>query len=111
MRPEWGGGSPILPWCISRKGGPAIPPEFVASPIAKRSGARSKPCPVGSSRAMASSSCCSGTAAALEAFQYARTEVEKYYAGKNLLQTEHALLDDNGDGRGSADPGTRDDGD
>ncbi len=52
-----------------------------------------------------------GRISALEAFQFAKTEVAKYYVNGNLLQTEHALLDDNGDGKGSADPGTTDEGD
>ena len=52
-----------------------------------------------------------GRVSVLEAFQYAHTEVEKYYTSRNLLQTEHALLDDNGDGKGSGDPGMTDDGD
>lgn len=52
-----------------------------------------------------------GRVSVLEAFTYARIEVAKYYSAHNLLQTEHALLDDNGDGRGSTDPGTADEGD
>lgn len=39
----------------------------------------------------------------LEAFQYARAETERYYEEQNELVTEHAVLDDNGDGRGSDD--------
>lgn len=42
----------------------------------------------------------------LEAYQYARREVAAAYARDNRLQTEHAQLDDNGDGKGSAEPGT-----
>ncbi len=41
----------------------------------------------------------------LEAFTYARGEVERAYGRDGKLQTEHALLDDNGDGVGSAEPG------
>jgi hypothetical protein len=52
-----------------------------------------------------------GRVSALEAFNFAHTEVAKFYTGKNLLQTEHALLDDNGDGKGSGDPGTTENGD
>ena len=37
----------------------------------------------------------------LEAFAYARREVERSYEERGLLATEHALLDDNGDGQGS----------
>ncbi len=52
-----------------------------------------------------------GRVSALEAFNYAHAEVAKYYTGKNLLQTEHAMLDDNGDGKGTADPGSTEAGD
>ncbi len=41
----------------------------------------------------------------LEAFLYAKQEVERYYQEQNELLTEHAVLDDNGDGRGSSDAG------
>ena len=37
----------------------------------------------------------------LEAFAYALREVEREYEGDNQLLTEHAVLDDNGDGEGS----------
>ena len=37
----------------------------------------------------------------LEAFAYARREVERSFDEEGLLATEHALLDDNGDGEGS----------
>lgn len=37
----------------------------------------------------------------LEAFGYALREVERQYEGDNQLLTEHAMLDDNGDGEGS----------
>ena len=36
-----------------------------------------------------------------EAFEYARIEVAREYENDGLLLTEHALLDDNGDGEGS----------
>lgn len=42
----------------------------------------------------------------LEAFDFARLEVARDYERDNRIQTEHALLDDNGDGRGSVQPGT-----
>ena len=41
----------------------------------------------------------------LEAFEYARLEVQRTYEQDNRLQTEHAMLDDNGDGKGSPEPG------
>ncbi len=41
----------------------------------------------------------------LEAFDYARREVRRAYEGEKRLLTEHALLDDNGDGVGSLEPG------
>jgi hypothetical protein len=44
-----------------------------------------------------------GRISLLEAFQYARREVDRYYESQNLLATEHALLDDNGDGEGVTD--------
>ena len=40
----------------------------------------------------------------LEAFEYGRTEVARYYESENRLLTEHAVLDDNGDGEGSDEP-------
>ena len=40
----------------------------------------------------------------LEAFRYARIEVERRYRDDGRLLTEHALLDDNGDGEGSLEP-------
>jgi len=40
----------------------------------------------------------------LEAFLYAKGEVARAYEREGLLATEHALLDDNGDRQGSADP-------
>jgi hypothetical protein len=45
-----------------------------------------------------------GRVSLLEAFTYATREVERTYKSRNLLQTEHALLDDDGDGQGSATP-------
>lgn len=46
-----------------------------------------------------------GRISVLEAFQYARREVERSYGEEHKLLTEHALLDDNGDGEGSGEPG------
>lgn len=46
-----------------------------------------------------------GRVSMLEAFDYARREVQRSYARDGRLQTEHALLDDNGDGKGSLDAG------
>ena len=40
----------------------------------------------------------------LEAYQYAKTEVARAYEREGLLATEHAILDDNGDKKGSQDP-------
>ncbi len=40
----------------------------------------------------------------LEAFAYAKAEVARAYEQEGLLSTEHALLDDNGDKKGSSDP-------
>lgn len=45
-----------------------------------------------------------GSISLLEAFRYARTEVERHYEEQNLLLTEHAQLDDDGDGEGTATP-------
>jgi len=39
----------------------------------------------------------------LEAFLFTRREVERYYDDENELLTEHAVLDDNGDGEASHD--------
>lgn len=47
----------------------------------------------------------------LEAFRYARREVERSFELDGRLVTEHALLDDNGDGLGSPDPDPRPAGD
>ena len=41
----------------------------------------------------------------LEAFEYTRREVARSYERENRLLTEHAMLDDDGDGRGTATPG------
>ena len=41
----------------------------------------------------------------LEAFDYARREVRRSFENEKRLLTEHAMLDDNGDGSGSLDPG------
>lgn len=41
----------------------------------------------------------------LEAFDYARDRVVRFYEETNRLRPEHALLDDNGDGVGSEMPG------
>ncbi|HXV86752.1 MAG TPA: hypothetical protein VD793_08645, partial [Gemmatimonadales bacterium] len=40
----------------------------------------------------------------LEAFQYARAQVARVYQADGRLLTEHAMLDDNGDGKGSSEP-------
>ena len=40
----------------------------------------------------------------LEAFSYARARVVQSYEADGLLATEHALLDDNGDGEGTDEP-------
>lgn len=44
-----------------------------------------------------------GRVSLLEAFVYARREVQREYEKTNRLQTEHAMLDDDGDGVGHAD--------
>lgn len=41
----------------------------------------------------------------LEVFSYARSEVARAYDEDQKLLSEHAVLDDNGDGTGSAEPG------
>ncbi len=46
-----------------------------------------------------------GAVSLLEAFQYARSETQRFYDDANLLLTEHALLEDDGDGEGSREPG------
>ena len=45
-----------------------------------------------------------GRLSVLEAFDFARRGVEREYEQEGLLRTEHALLDDNGDGVGSMEP-------
>lgn len=45
-----------------------------------------------------------GRTSALEAFEFAQREVERYYRQAGQIRTEHALLDDNGDGEGSLEP-------
>lgn len=47
-----------------------------------------------------------GRISVLEAFQYARLEVEREYESDRRMLTEHAMLDDNGDGEGTLQPGT-----
>lgn len=44
-----------------------------------------------------------GRVSVWEAFEFARTEVTREYQTSNLMVTEHAVLDDNGDGEGSTD--------
>ncbi len=46
-----------------------------------------------------------GRVSLLEAFNFATREVRRLYEQDNRLLTEHALLDDNGDRSGSAEPG------
>lgn len=43
----------------------------------------------------------------LEAFEYARTQLAASYQREGLMQTEHAVLDDNGDKEGSMEPGAQ----
>lgn len=45
-----------------------------------------------------------GSVSVLEAFDYARQEVARHYETKNLMVTEQALLDDDGNGEGSSSP-------
>jgi hypothetical protein len=47
-----------------------------------------------------------GRVSLLEAFDYARAEVERFYSAQNRIQTERALLDDAGRGEGATDPAT-----
>lgn len=42
----------------------------------------------------------------LEAFFYAARKVEEHYRNEDNLQTEHAILDDNGDSKGQTGPNT-----
>jgi hypothetical protein len=46
-----------------------------------------------------------GRISILEAFAYAAQKVEEYYSKEGELQTEHPVLDDNGDGEGHDKPG------
>ena len=48
-----------------------------------------------------------GRVSLLEAFRYAATETKRFYDNDSKLQTEHAQLDDDGDGRGSSEPDGR----
>ena len=43
-----------------------------------------------------------GRVSLLEAFEYTRVELARAYEEGNLIQTEHPLIDDNGDNKGSA---------
>lgn len=45
-----------------------------------------------------------GRLSLLEAYRYAQREVRRVYERDNRLLTEHARLEDDGDGRGTADP-------
>lgn len=44
-----------------------------------------------------------GRVSVWEAFEFARSEVTREYETSNRIATEHAVLDDNGDGEGSSD--------
>lgn len=46
-----------------------------------------------------------GRISVLEAFDYANREVQRAYESTNRLRTEHAQLEDDGDGKPSANPG------
>jgi hypothetical protein len=46
-----------------------------------------------------------GRISLLEAFNYAARRVEEYYEKEGLLQTEHPVLEDDGDGAAHPDPG------
>lgn len=46
-----------------------------------------------------------GRVSILEAFEFARLEVARSYSEGGHLPTEHALLDDDGDGQGTLEPG------
>lgn len=52
-----------------------------------------------------------GATSLLEAYDFARREVERAYESDNRLLTEHAMLDDDGDGKGTAAPAARGTGD
>ena len=45
-----------------------------------------------------------GRVSMAEAFLYASRKVEEYYKNEGSLQTEHPVLDDNGDGQGQSNP-------
>jgi hypothetical protein len=45
-----------------------------------------------------------GRVSLLEAFSYAKAKVEDYYSREGNLQTEHAVLDDNGDAKANDEP-------
>ncbi len=45
-----------------------------------------------------------GRVSIMEAFSYARLKVEDYYSSEGNLQTEHPILDDNGDAKGQSQP-------
>jgi len=45
-----------------------------------------------------------GAVSLLEAFRFAKAEVARSFESEKRLLTEHALLDDDGDGKGSEDP-------
>lgn len=45
-----------------------------------------------------------GAVSLLEAFEFARLQVETLYTQSRRMQTEHALLDDDGDGEGAREP-------
>lgn len=48
-----------------------------------------------------------GKVSLLEAYTYAARETERWYKEQNRLMTEHAVLDDDGDGKGTAAPSGR----
>ena len=45
-----------------------------------------------------------GRVSMIEAFSYAKGKIEEFYKNEGLMQTEHPVLDDNGDGQGQGDP-------
>jgi len=51
-----------------------------------------------------------GRLSVLEAFEYARAAVDRHYTASRHLRTEHALLESDGDGRGSLTPAADADG-
>ncbi len=52
-----------------------------------------------------------GRVSLLEAFHYAARETAREYSGRQQIATEHAVLEDDGDGRGSREPAADGDGD